>query len=217
MAGLDWDQYFIDIAEVVRQKSKDPSSKIGAVIVGADRQVLSTGYNGFPRGISELDDKRWERPIKYQYVEHAERNAIYNAARSGVCLKGATLYLSGFGPPSVPCTECAKAVIQSGIVRVVGYAHKPIADGWEDSLNFSMRLLKEAGIEFLEFGEKKPELEVCNFNEAWIGRCKNNRPCFKHMDYVCQTCGAPAEYNCDATIGAFVCGARFCNKHGHLH
>lgn len=148
---MNWDEYFCKMADLVRLKSKDPSSQIGAVIVGVDKQVLSTGFNGFPRGINELDETRWERPIKYQYVEHAERNAIYNAARTGVSLKGATLYLCGFGPPTAPCTECAKAIIQSGIARVVGFAYKPVQAGWEESLDFALKLMKEAGIEFCEF------------------------------------------------------------------
>ena len=145
-----WDEYFIDIADVVRKKSKDPSSKIGAVIVGPDREVISTGYNGFPRGIDEEDQTRWERPIKYEFVSHAEANAVFNAARVGVSLKGATLYLVGFGPPTLPCTECSKAIIQAGIVRVVGHGYKPMQAGWEESCEFAGNLLAEAGVEFCE-------------------------------------------------------------------
>lgn len=146
---MNWDSYFISIADVVRTKSKDPSSKIGAVLVGPDHEVLSTGFNGFPRGINEAISTRWERPIKYQFVEHAERNSIYNAARHGVSLKGATLYLVGFGGndvPVVPCIECTKAVIQSGIVRVVGWAYKEAPESWVEDLKFSESLLLEAGV-----------------------------------------------------------------------
>src|SRR5579859_7713931 len=114
-----WDTHFLDIAEVVRQKSKDPSSKIGAVLT-IENSIFSTGFNGFPMGVDETDPARWERPIKYEYVCHAERNAIALAARKGSATKGATLYLVGFGPPTAPCTECTKMIIQSGIVRVVG-------------------------------------------------------------------------------------------------
>lgn len=146
-----WDEYFIDLANTVRTKSKDPSSKIGAVVVGVDKEVLSTGYNGFPRGIDELDDARWTRPVKYEYVSHAEANAIFNAARIGVSLKGATLYLVGFGPPSYPCTECSKAIIQAGITRVVGHAYKPMQAGWEESCAFAGALLEEASVVFDEF------------------------------------------------------------------
>lgn len=148
---MNWDSYFLDIAEVVRQKSKDNSSKIGAVIVGLDNQVVSTGFNGFPRGIEEDDPARWERPIKYQYVAHAERNAIYCAARTGVALRGCTLYLVGMGPPTYPCVECAKAIIQSGITRVVGKGYKPVPESWVEDLKFAGALLLEAGIEYVEF------------------------------------------------------------------
>jgi dCMP deaminase len=145
-----WDQYFIDIANVVRTKSKDPSTTIGAVIVGQEKQTVSTGFNGFPRGLDETDPSRWERPIKYQYVEHAERNAIYNAARTGVSLVGCTLYLVGMGPPSVPCTECARGIIQAGIVRVCGKGYKPPSDAWLDDFAFSRALLAEAGVVYEE-------------------------------------------------------------------
>jgi dCMP deaminase len=145
-----WDQYFIDIANAVRTKSKDPSTTIGAVIVGQENQIVSTGFNGFPRFIDETDSSRWERPIKYAFVEHAERNSIYNAARTGVSLMGCTLYLVGMGPPSVPCTECAKAIIQAGIVRVCGKAYKPMPDAWSDDFAFSEALLAEAGVVYEE-------------------------------------------------------------------
>ena len=144
-----WDNYFLEIADVVRRKSKDISTKCGAVIVGRDKQIVSTGFNGFPRGIDETDPKRWTRPLKYQFVEHAERNAIYNAARFGIALDGCTLYLFGMGPPTSPCIECAKAVIQSGIVRVVGRAYKVVPETWVDDFAFAGTLLSEAGVEFM--------------------------------------------------------------------
>jgi dCMP deaminase len=147
---MDWDRYFIEVAEVVSRKSKDPSSQIGAVIVGPERQIISTGFNGFPRGIDEGDATRWERPAKYMWVEHAERNAVYNAARHGIALRGCTLYLYGFGPIVVPCTECSKALIQSGIVEIVGYAAKTHT-GWDENLKFSEALLDEAGIKVREY------------------------------------------------------------------
>ena len=92
---MDWDEYFIKIAETVRLKSKDPSSQIGAVIIGLENQIISTGYNGFPRKVGEQEE-RWQRPLKYEYVCHAEVNSIYNAARHGIALRGTTLYLVGF-------------------------------------------------------------------------------------------------------------------------
>src|SRR3990167_9115716 len=147
---MEWNEYFLNIAANVALKSKDPNTKIGAVIVGLDNQIISTGFNGFPRGIAEYHTERWERPIKYRYVCHAERNAVDNAARSGVALKGSTLYLVGMGSPTVPCLECAKTVIQAGIVKVVGHAYKPAPDHWIDDFEFSLALLKEACVKFQE-------------------------------------------------------------------
>jgi dCMP deaminase len=131
----DWDTYFIEMAILASTKSKDDSTKVGCVIVSEDHSVLATGYNGFPRGVQEteevyLDEKnpelssvrliseRWhKRPQKYEWVEHAERNAIYNAAREGMALKGSTAYLNW---EPAPCAECARALIQAGIVQIVG-------------------------------------------------------------------------------------------------
>lgn len=140
---MTWDEYFLDIAEVVRQKSKDPSSKIGAVLVDANHSIFSTGFNGFPIGIDETDLSRWERPIKYEYVCHAERNAIALAARKGSATDGASLYLVGFPP----CTECAKMLIQSGITRITIKILKEIPDNWMLNMQFGDDLLREAGIE----------------------------------------------------------------------
>ncbi len=147
---MDWDEYFIRIADVVRLKSKDPSSKIGAVIVGPEKQIISTGYNGFPRGVNEGDNK-WERPTKYDYVYHAETNAIYNAARHGISLRGSKLYLVGMGPPTVPCANCSKGVIQSGIIKVIGSSMKPLPEHWVNDIEKSLIMLKEGGIEFQEY------------------------------------------------------------------
>ena len=149
---FNWDNYFCDIAEVVRQKSKDPSWKIGAVLV-RDNVIVSTGYNGFPRDIDESYEYRWERPKKYQFVSHAEANAIFNAARNGIPTLGTTLYLVGFGPPTVPCIECTKAVIQAGCARVVGRLYVEARIDWLENLNFASELLIEASVVFTELGK----------------------------------------------------------------
>ena len=88
---MNWIEYFRNIAHQVKLKSKDNNTQIGAVIVGKDNEILSTGYNSFPRGINDLIPSRQERPEKYYWFEHAERNAIYNAARIGVSTKGSTM------------------------------------------------------------------------------------------------------------------------------
>lgn len=229
---MQWDRYFIKMAMLVASKSKDPSTKVGCVIVGPDNEVRSTGFNGFPRGVTEtaegsrhlpgkferslagneymvtcscgdvisiatshldsnvhgvypttesyrqiathmaevhdhfnpqervLHPERWERPLKYDYVEHAERNAVYNAARIGTALKGCKAYLNW---EPYPCKDCAKGFIQSGIVEVIGPDiefpnHKKAVgfdvDQWQvgDQWKFtvSKTLMEEAGVKCRE-------------------------------------------------------------------
>lgn len=108
---MNWVEYYLGIAEQVKLKSKDKSTQIGCVIVGRDSAVVSTGYNSFPRGLDDNVDERQERPEKYFWMEHAERNAIYNAARIGVPLIDSTMYLTS----GLPCADCARAIINSGI------------------------------------------------------------------------------------------------------
>lgn len=110
-----WDKRFMRIARDIATWSKDPSSKIGAVIVNDERRILATGYNGFPRGIADSDDRLNDREQKYAMIVHAELNALMNALYSGVSVKGATLYV--YGLPI--CSDCTKSVIQSGIARIV--------------------------------------------------------------------------------------------------
>ena len=140
---LDWDTYFLAMETLVAKKSKDPSTKVGAVIVGPEHEVRSTGYNGFPRGIDEYPPSRWERPEKYQWCEHAERNAIYNAAMMGTPLKGCTEYVQ-----CTPCAPCGRALIQAGITEVVISKENPFSDrsDWRDDIDFSLEMLKEAGV-----------------------------------------------------------------------
>jgi len=147
---MDKDKFFISLAELVSTESKDRSTKVGAVIVGPDKEVRSTGWNGFPRGVDDDNESRHERPAKYAFTEHAERNAIYNAARVGIPLKGCTLYLNW---EPCPCPDCTRAVIQSGITKVVGpnkeFPNNTSKD-WQESFKQSREMLAEAGIEVKE-------------------------------------------------------------------
>lgn len=136
---ISWDEYFMGIAFLSAQRSKDPSTKVGACLVSQDKKVLSLGYNGMPVGV---DDKLipWGRDgeeleTKYPYVCHAELNAILNSDRN---LKGAKIYVTLF-----PCNECAKALIQSGIREVIY-----LEDKYSDSTPSiaSRRLLEMAGV-----------------------------------------------------------------------
>lgn len=139
-------EFFIKMASLVATKSKDRSTKVGAVIVGPDDEVRSVGYNGFPRGVDDDVEARHERPAKYLFVAHAEANAIFNAARVGIPTKGCTLYMN-FAP--IPCAECTKAIIQAGIVKIVGPSVPFPGKGeqWEESLKASKEMLKEANID----------------------------------------------------------------------
>ena len=199
---MNWDQFFINMAEHVSTKSKDPSTKVGCVIVGPDNEVRSTGFNGFPRGVEEMVavpaiahfprefeynllerhidvkctcgeelqvpqenwdngvqhehftgpplapewilSERWERPQKYDWVEHAERNAIYNAARMGTPMKGCRAYLN-WEPH--PCLDCTKAFIQAGIIEVIGPSTPfPANRDWKFELGRT--LMDEAGVTY---------------------------------------------------------------------
>lgn len=138
-----WDQYFVAMARLASCKSKDPSTKIGAVIVGPQNEVVSTGYNSLPR-LVEPTPERLERPEKYKWFEHAERNAIYHAALRGSRTDGCRMFLSCW----VPCTDCTRAIINSGIIEVVlGRQYEdPNRTIWIEEGLRSMTMLSEAGV-----------------------------------------------------------------------
>ena len=146
---MNWTEYFLNIAEQVKLKSKDQSTQIGAVIVGEDKEVLSTGYNSFPRGLDDSVQERQERPEKYFWMEHAERNAIYNAARIGVSLKNSTIYLTS----GLPCMDCARGIVNSGIKTV--YCKEVCTtknkDKWDESQKKSLELLRECDIDVIYY------------------------------------------------------------------
>ncbi len=139
---LSWEEYFMTLALVASLKSKDSSTQVGAVITdNKSRKVVSSGYNGFPR---YLDDSKipQARPEKYFYVVHAELNAILHAERH---LEDCTLYATSF-----PCSECMKAVIQTGIKNVI-YLNELSGDNWDDSRRATMKLAELAGVEVKRF------------------------------------------------------------------
>jgi dCMP deaminase len=141
---MNWKEYFRGIANQIKLKSKDKYTQIGAVIVGDDNQIVSTGYNSFPRGINDVIDERQERPEKYYWFSHAETNAIVNAALNGVSTKNSKMYMSC----GIPCSDCARNIINAGIKKIICESKPVGAKGiiWDEHSKRSLEMFKEAGI-----------------------------------------------------------------------
>ena len=140
---MNWNEYFREIAHTVKSKSKDKYTKIGAVIVGKDNEIISTGYNSFPRGIDDEREERQERPEKYYWFSHAETNAIVNAARIGVSTKGSKMYLTC----GVPCSDCMRNIINSGIEEIwIERSGGAMGKKWEESGERSLKMAEEKGL-----------------------------------------------------------------------
>lgn len=146
MSRPDWDQYFMTIAYLAASRSQDPSTHAGTVIVRPDNTILTTGYNSPPRGV-DISQVPAERPGKYMWMEHSERNAIYIAAKHGVSTDGCKLYAN-----FLPCGDCARAIIQSGISEVIvhkeGQESFEIATGngsaeWDASHRATLEMFRE--------------------------------------------------------------------------
>lgn len=132
-----WDLRFLDLAEFISKWSKDPSTKVGAVITDSNNRIISIGYNGFPQNIVD-NNRLQDRETKYKIIVHGEMNAILFANRS---LNECTLYTY----PFMPCPRCASMIIQAGINRVVSYNNMP--ERWKNEFELSKTLFKEAKIE----------------------------------------------------------------------
>ena len=132
-----WDKRFLELAKLVGSWSKDPSTQVGAVIVDSENIIVSTGYNGFPKGIQDLEERLLDREQKYDIIIHAEANALLHAKRS---VEGCTLYTW----PFEPCSRCAGLIIQSGIKRVVSIINSD--KRWEKNFTLARQLFNEAGI-----------------------------------------------------------------------
>lgn len=144
-----WDRFYLQVADLIASRSKDRSAKIGAILV-KNNAIISVGYNGFPRGVNDNIEERHARPTKYAYTEHGERNAVYNAARSGVSTLGSTMYTQG-----VPCQDCSRAAIQAGCSKVVAYwqADANVFPAWIESCKIGREMLEEAGVEVVVVGQ----------------------------------------------------------------
>ena len=142
---MNWDQYFISICETVKEKSKDDSTQIGVVIAGEDKQIITTGYNSFPRGIDDSVVERQERPEKYMWFSHAETNAIINAALNGTSTKNSVMYMSC----GIPCPDCARNIINAGVSEIVCKKTQEVMNNpqkWEELSKRSMQMFKESGV-----------------------------------------------------------------------
>ena len=137
----NWDKRFLKLAKHISEWSKDPSTKVGCVVVGPDRELRSTGFNGLPRGIEDNEERLNNREIKYPLICHAEENAIMHAARIGISLKDCTAYVTW-----PPCTRCARSLIQAGVSTIVYPENIEIPERWMDDFNLSLNMLKEAKI-----------------------------------------------------------------------
>lgn len=142
---LDW---YFKIARTIAEASCDRSTKVGCIVVGPDKEIRAQGYNGFPRGVDDEDAKWHERPAKYDYVIHAEANAVANAARTGASLKGCSAYVT-----APPCCGCAGLLINAGVERVIwpsigndGITSQSLTDRWRLSFQRALELFEAAGV-----------------------------------------------------------------------
>ena len=148
---IKWQRRFMRIAQEAASWSKDPSTKVGAVIVSPDRQILSTGYNGFPENISDDADRLNDRGVKNSLTVHAEMNAILNAAKKGININGAWLFVDGLAV----CDNCAKHIAQAGISTIVMTDINSDADlqrvaRWRDSTNLAEHIFTLSNIPIIK-------------------------------------------------------------------
>ncbi len=143
----DWDRRLLNLAKHYAEWSKDRSTKVGAVIIGPGREVVSQGYNGFARGVNDDIDERHSRPLKAYFTIHAEANSIANAARMGACTDKKILFCT-----HMPCSPCANLITQAGIIKV--YCPKidkstEFYQRWKEDFDYAMEIFGEAGVEIV--------------------------------------------------------------------
>lgn len=150
-----WDLRFLRLAREIASWSSDPGRRVGAVVVGPHNEIRATGYNGLPRGISEKPERLLRDAIgtKYLWSEHAERNAVFNAARNGVSLEGCSIYVTLF-----PCADCARAILQSGIKRLICFsADQSESDYFGPSWKVANEMLLEGHVEISTYEMALPD------------------------------------------------------------
>lgn len=137
----DWDKRFMELAVHIGQWSKDSGRRVGCVIVGPHNDIRATGYNGFPRAVDDSKADRHTRPQKYLWTEHAERNAIFNAARSGISLEGCRIYIPWF-----PCMDCARAIVQVGLKELIALRPDESDPQWGAAFSAALELFGETNV-----------------------------------------------------------------------
>lgn len=150
---IKWTLRYFEIAELVSTWSKDPSTKVGAIIVGDKGQIIAQGYNGFPRGVEDRQERYDQREIKYKFVVHAEMNAILNALYNGSSVVGASIYIHNLPV----CQECAKAIIQAGIARV--FIDTSVNERWGEAWEISKTMFNESGVRCYYFDVKEMKVD----------------------------------------------------------
>lgn len=170
MEQIQWEELWMSIAYLMAMRSKDPSTHSGCVIVSRDNVLLSAGYNNLVRG-TEIAPHKLQRPEKYMYFEHCERNAIYNASRIGTSLLGATLYVNW-----EPCVDCARGIIQSGISRVKVHLQGAEAAKqsrgkqisiWDQHAAVVNELFTESGVDYEYVNIQLGKLEALFSGQLW--------------------------------------------------
>ena len=159
---INWDELFMTMVYLIAMKSKDKNTHIGAVIIGPHKEVRSIGYNGLPRNVDDDQPERQERPEKYYWFEHAERNAIYNATLMGVSLRDCIIYTNG-----IPCSDCARGIIQSGIKKVI------VDKDWND--NNSDKWIEHTKRSLLMFRETNVKIEYYTGRLLNITKFRNRK------------------------------------------
>jgi dCMP deaminase len=154
----EWDRKFMQMAHFISGWSKDRTTRVGCVIVGPANEIRSTGFNGFPRGINDEVEDRLARPAKYLWTEHAERNAIFNAARIGTPLGGCRIYVPWF-----PCVDCARAIVQCGLVELVAFEPDWDHPKWGEHFRVARDMFNEQTqlvVRLLEPGSVLPDFDA---------------------------------------------------------
>lgn len=142
-----WDKRFLELARFISKWSKDPSTKVGAVVVGPNRlgenkRIISVGFNGFAEGVDDSEERYNNRELKYKLVVHGEQNALIFANKS---VENCTLYTY----PLAPCSNCASKIVQEGISRVVSpVCSADVQSRWGDDIELTKMIFKEAGVKF---------------------------------------------------------------------